>query len=376
MNANGVIVGYSHPAGLNVTHPFRWTQGDGMQDLGSVLGGDSFANLINESGQIAGNSCSPDRSVCHALYWSSSTGIVDVGTLGGSHSGAAGLNDLGQIVGTSDLPSGLHHAFLWTVSGGMQDLGTLSGDSESEASSLNNSAQVVGTSKLGGTWHPFLWSAADGMLDLGDLGAHFGYATFIDDSGHVAGSSALVLAGRTTAHTFQWISATGMVDIGTPGNKPGDSTPSFLYNNGRITANFKISRLFVWSPPSSIKSVPLISYFGFNQAGQIAGEIKHVATLITPLIQVTLKSSKKTVHLGTAVKFTAKVSCVAGPAPDGEQVQFKDGAALLGTGLTAGGMATFTTSSLPVGTHAITAAYVGDEIYDSRTSKVLSLVDP
>ena len=57
------------------------------------------------------------------------------------------------------------------------------------------------------------------------------------------------------------------------------------------------------------------------------------------------------------VTFTATVS----PSTASGTVQFKDGAADLGSPVTlAGGVATFQTSSLSVGTHSITAVYSGD----------------
>ncbi|MDV9203194.1 Ig-like domain-containing protein, partial [Streptomyces sp. Wh19] len=49
-------------------------------------------------------------------------------------------------------------------------------------------------------------------------------------------------------------------------------------------------------------------------------------------------------------------------------VDFFDGATLLGTGTLSGGVATFTTSTLAIGTHPLTAVYNGDANFTSSTS--------
>ena len=87
-----------------------------------------------------------------------------------------------------------------------------------------------------------------------------------------------------------------------------------------------------------------------------------------------LTSSANPSVYGQAVTFTATVAAVSpgGGTPTGT-VTFKDGATILGTGtLDAGGRATFTTSSLAVGRHSITAVYGGDTNFSVSTSTVLT----
>jgi hypothetical protein len=50
------------------------------------------------------------------------------------------------------------------------------------------------------------------------------------------------------------------------------------------------------------------------------------------------------------------------------------GAKVLGTGTLTGGSASFTTSALPVGTHAITAVYAGDSNFAGSKSNTVSQV--
>ena len=91
-----------------------------------------------------------------------------------------------------------------------------------------------------------------------------------------------------------------------------------------------------------------------------------IQTAAVPLAsQTTLSSSLNPAPRGLAVVFTATVQA-PGPfsqLPTGS-VTFLDGTATIGTGaLNANGIATFTTSTLAVGTHPVTASYAGDSAH-------------
>jgi hypothetical protein len=64
-----------------------------------------------------------------------------------------------------------------------------------------------------------------------------------------------------------------------------------------------------------------------------------------------LTSSQNPSQFGQLVTFTATVS---GSGPPTGTVSFKDGGTVIGTGTLNGGVATFATSSLSVGSHSIT----------------------
>lgn len=98
----------------------------------------------------------------------------------------------------------------------------------------------------------------------------------------------------------------------------------------------------------------------FSQCPQPAGGTSTTA----------LASSRNPSFFGESVTFTATVS---GAAPSGS-VQFADGAGVLGTSPMSGGVATFTTATLALGTHPVTAVYSGDANNTSSTSPVLSQV--
>ena len=86
----------------------------------------------------------------------------------------------------------------------------------------------------------------------------------------------------------------------------------------------------------------------------------------------TLTSSLNPSVYGQDVTFTATVA----PAPDGGTVAFKDGGTSIASIAvnTTTGKASFTTNSLSVGTHVITAAYSGTTNYEPSASNVVNQV--
>jgi hypothetical protein len=89
-----------------------------------------------------------------------------------------------------------------------------------------------------------------------------------------------------------------------------------------------------------------------------------------------LTTSGSPSHTGQPVTFTATVTSSHGTIPDGELVTFYDGPTAMGTGATAGGVATFITSSLKVKTHTIVAKYPGDAKFKPSTGNVTQVVQP
>ncbi len=81
-----------------------------------------------------------------------------------------------------------------------------------------------------------------------------------------------------------------------------------------------------------------------------------------------LSSSQNPSSVGQPVTFTATVT---GVAPTGT-VTFFDGGTQIGTAMLAGGTASFTTSSLALGNHSITARYGGDISNAASTSAALT----
>ena len=89
------------------------------------------------------------------------------------------------------------------------------------------------------------------------------------------------------------------------------------------------------------------------------------ATTATALV-----SSLNPSEFGKPVTFTATVTSSSG-TPTGT-VTFNDGGVAIGTTTLAAGIASFTTSSLTIGSHAITASYAGTANFGASTSPILN----
>jgi YVTN family beta-propeller protein len=103
---------------------------------------------------------------------------------------------------------------------------------------------------------------------------------------------------------------------------------------------------------------------------ELAGLISAMVFTVTPPPGTTtaVAPSINPAVLGQSVTFTATVTSTSPGTPTGT-VTFFDGATELGTGtLNASAMATFTTSSLALGSHSITGVYGGDSNFTGSTS--------
>jgi hypothetical protein len=88
-----------------------------------------------------------------------------------------------------------------------------------------------------------------------------------------------------------------------------------------------------------------------------------------------LAASANPSTLGQPVTFTATIAVTSpGVGTPTGTVTFYNGTASLGSGSVIGGIATFTTSALSVGTHSIKAVYSGDGNFKTSTSAILSQV--
>lgn len=98
----------------------------------------------------------------------------------------------------------------------------------------------------------------------------------------------------------------------------------------------------------------------------LSGEVDALAPTTT-----TLTTSANPAALASSITFTAHVA--GGSSPSGH-VRFYDGTTLLGTSPLTSQTATFSTSSLILGTHPITANYTGDAANSPSTSTILNQV--
>ena len=190
INNLGQVVGTSTmPSG--VTHAFLWTAEGGMRELLHGLIPDvqrSSALGINDAGQVVGDfgPWANDGTVSEdvtAYRWSEVEGLRNLGTLDGNPTAAVAINNLGQVAGTFytyNFESGMYitpNPFLWTEGAGMRPLSGVPREIGGP-DDINDLGQVVGTSGFA-----YIWSEAGGPRAIlvswltcvgGDLTTHPG----------------------------------------------------------------------------------------------------------------------------------------------------------------------------------------------------------
>ena len=114
-----------------------------------------------------------------------------------------------------------------------------------------------------------------------------------------------------------------------------------------------------------------VHYYATDHAGNVEGP-QTLSFGITYSTATTLKSSLNPSGFGQAVTFTATVTPVSGTATG--SVTFKDGATVLGTTSLSGGIATYSSSALAVGSHAITASFLGSTYFLTSVSGTVTQV--
>jgi probable HAF family extracellular repeat protein len=192
ISANGLVVGASENGvidpinGYPEVHAVLWNEGR-IIDLGTLGGGNAtWAAGVNNKGQVTGASFDAANNV-RAFRWTEDQGIQDLGTLGACCAIAGTINERGQISGESGLCDTCNQdAFLWE-DGHMQRIAGFGGPITAHAD-LNNRGQVVGQSDLPGgqAWHGFLWEKGV-RTDLPTLGGCCSGARWINDAGDIVG---------------------------------------------------------------------------------------------------------------------------------------------------------------------------------------------
>ena len=215
------------------------------------------------------------------------------------------------------------------------------------------------------------------------IGAHSITAVYGGDSNYsgstspvltqnvVANSSTTALASSMNPSTFgqsvtftATVTGSGGTPTGTVTFKDGTTTLGAATLNGSGQAAFSTTALTAGS--HSITA----SYSGDgNYAASTSSVLTQTVNQSSSSTGLTSSANPST--YGSAVTFTATVSGTGG-TPTGT-VTFKDGGTTLGTGtLNGSGQAVFSTGSLAVGTHPITAVYGGDSNYSASTSATLT----
>ena len=156
------------------------------------------------------------------------------------------------------------------------------------------------------------------------------------------------------------------------GGVPPTGTVNFLDGATQIGTSTLVAGVASYSTSTlAIGSHSITAtYLGDSNYGSVTSPAATVSILLASTVK--LSSSASSITYGMPVTLSAAVT--GGTPVATGTVTFLNGSTVLGTGiLNTSGIATYSTSSLPVGMDALTAAYGGDSNYASATSGAVSI---
>jgi uncharacterized delta-60 repeat protein len=198
-------------------------------------------------------------------------------------------------------------------------------------------------------------STLDATFNAGGSGANGGV-----DAVTMQSDGKILVGGDFT--TFNGVTANCITRLN------GDGSLDTSFNAGGSGANITVVAVAVQSDSKILIGGAFSSFNTYyrNFIARLENTIKAASSL-------TLAANPNPASFGQSVTFTATVSPVAASGT----VTFTEGVTTLGTGTLASGVATFSTTGLPVGSHVISATYGGDSSYlGSSSNTVTQVVNP
>jgi probable HAF family extracellular repeat protein len=235
--------------------------------LGNVPSG-SVAVNINNRGEVIGNSNYEVGNFYRHAFLYDSRGMRDLGAFGCPESIVTAINDSSQIVGNASGGYG-SCAFLYQ-NGTMTDISSNSPYPSFMPYAINSNGQIVGLAFENGC-QAICYSAGT-WKDLGNLGSSVSYATDINNSGQIVGTSKNNLL-KNRAFIY---SGSTMSDLGTLGG--AESWAEAINNSGQIVGFASTSQVyhaFLYSDGKMTDIDKLNSSYsearGINNKGQVVG---------------------------------------------------------------------------------------------------------
>jgi len=190
-------------------------------------------------------------------------------------------------------------------------------------------------------------------------------------------STTTTLASSTNPSVFgQSVTFTATVAAVSPGSGTPTGTVNFLDNGTQIGTGTLSAGVATFTTPSlSVATHPITAVYVAStnfttSTSSVVSQVVNQASSTT-----TLASSTNPSVSGQSVAFTATVAAVSpGSGTPTGTVNFLDNGTQIGTGTLSAGAATFSTSTLTVGTHPITAVYVASTNFKTSTSSIVSQV--
>lgn len=186
MNDAGTIIGYSGSGPSNIL-AFRWTRATGISDMGTLPDEFTWAVGINRAGQVVGATPFIAGARPHPFLWTPGQGLLDLGVGLAERGAGTEVNEHGMVIGYLFRSFILSHGFIWTRETGLIEIGAGNETLRTSAADVNNQGQVVG--EIGS--RAFIWTRNQGFIDLNTLtfdapaGLVLEYASAITESGAI-----------------------------------------------------------------------------------------------------------------------------------------------------------------------------------------------
>lgn len=220
------------------------------------------------------------------------------------------------------------------------------------------------------------------------IGSHTITATYVGDANSASSTSSqlTVDVGKyatslvLTSAPNPAVLGESVTFTGTVSGINGTPTGSVIFTD--TTTNTQLGTVALSNGVASV-STNSLSVTSHNITASYGGDNNYATSITTnPVTQIVNKdstatnlvASSTTITFGQSIIFTASVSVPApGVSTPSGTVTFTDGIITLGTGIISNGVVSYTTSSLGVGTHDVTAVYSGDGNNSSSTSSKVTV---